>query len=163
MSLKSMQIMNDTQIESSLAGLGVMRPAQSTHAKKEIATTLTLTSLVDCFTTILAYLLLATTFGGESMDIPKNMSLPHAYHSTALESGIIVTIQNGHYFIGKSAIAIDHLAETLKAEKDRTHMPYVVIQADKKASFMQVNPAVLSGLQAGFEQVRFAVLQEDET
>ncbi len=163
MSLKTMQIMNETQIESSLGGLGVMRPAQSSNGKKEIATTISLTSLVDCFTTILAYLLLATSFGGESMDVPKNMSLPHAYHSTVLEGGLVVMVQNGHYFIGKTAIAIDHLAETLKAEKDRTHTPYVVIQADRKASFSQINPAVLSGLQAGFEQVRFAVLQEDET
>jgi biopolymer transport protein ExbD len=163
MSLKSMQILNETMIISPLEGLGVMRPSTASHAKKEIATTLTLTSLVDCFTTILAYLLLATSFGGESMDIPKNMALPHAYHSTTLEGGLVVMVENGRYFLGKTPIAVDRLAEVLKAEKERTHTPYVVIQADKKTSFAQINPAVLSGLQAGFEQVRFAVLQEDET
>ncbi len=162
MNLKSMQTLSETNVESPISGLGIVRPTQRTFFKKEIATTLTLTSLVDCFTVILAYLLVATSFGGEQMDIPKNMALPHAFHSSVLEAGIIVRVDHGQYFLDKHLIALDKLAEALKAEKDRTHTPYVVIQADKGTNFSQINPAVLSGLQAGFEQVRFAVLQEDE-
>src|SRR6185437_10059742 len=94
MNLKSMQTLSDTRIESSLSGQGIVRPTHKTFFKKEIATALTLTSLVDAFTVILAYLLLATSFGGETMDIPKNMTLPHASHATALESGLIVRIDH---------------------------------------------------------------------
>jgi len=157
-----MQTLNDTRIESALSGLAIVRPAHKTFFNKAIATTLTLTSLVDCFTVILAYLLLATSFGGENMDIPKNMTLPQAAHAVMFESGIVVRVDHGQYFLDKQNIALDKLAEVLKAEKDRTHTPYVVIQADKNTDFSQINPAVLSGLQAGFEQVRFAVLQEDQ-
>src|ERR1700733_4683908 len=110
MNLKSMQTLGDTNVESSISALGVVRPARKTFFKKEVAATLTLTSLVDCFTVILAYLLLATSFGGESMDIPKNMALPHAYHSTVFESGIIVRIDHGQYFLDKQVIALDKLA-----------------------------------------------------
>ncbi len=134
--------------------------------KKKIESSLTLTSLVDCFTTILVYLLLASSFGGAELQIPKRMALPQAMHSTNLEEGVVVMVDNGRYTIKSgrktSTVAVNQLFDALRNEKQSDPHDFVVVQADKNTRFSDINPAVLTALQAGFKQVRFAVMQEDE-
>lgn len=155
--LEQSQILRQTAPASVGMGFGHARSHESS---------LTLTSLVDCFTTILVYLLLASSFGTAELQIPNRMALPHAYHSANLEDGIVVVVNNhGQYTIEyghtKSTVPVNQLFEALHQEKSATSQNFVVVQADKSTNFSEVNPAVLTALQAGFKQVRFAVLQED--
>ena len=159
--LEQSQILRQTAPASVGMGFGHAR-----SDKKKHESSLTLTSLVDCFTTILVYLLLASSFGTAELQIPNRMALPHAYHSANLEDGIVVVVNNhGQYTIEyghtKSTVPVNQLFEALHQEKSATSQNFVVVQADKSTNFSEVNPAVLTALQAGFKQVRFAVLQED--
>jgi biopolymer transport protein ExbD len=105
-------------------------------------------------------LLLASTFGAAELETPKGMALPHAFHSTNLEDGVVLRVEQGHFFIGRKQVTLEHLVENLEQEKSKSD--FMIIQSDKSTRFSQLNPAVLAGLQSGFKQVRFAVLQEDE-
>lgn len=127
---------------------------------KVLSSPVTLTSLVDCFTILVVYLLVATHMGSEQLDVSKDMQLPAAAHSTELKLGNIVRIENDKYFLNDKKINVDELFDALKASLSNSDS--VIIQADKKVDYSKVNPAVLSALQAGFKQVKFAVLQEDE-
>jgi biopolymer transport protein ExbD len=157
------QILAQTRIQSELGNKSlILQDAQAANSKKLPESSLTLTSLVDCFTTILVYLLLASTFGAVELDTPNDMQLPHAFHSMNLENGVVLRVDHGRYVLDNKLIPLEKLVDALAVQKTKTGVDFVVVQADKSTRFSQVNPAVLSGLQAGFKQVRFAVLQEDE-
>ncbi len=165
--LEQNQILKQTYIHSELGDKRVMHPTGSSAStgKKRIESSLTLTSLVDCFTTILVYLLLASSFGAADLHIPRNMHLPSASNSTNLENGIDVVVNNGRYMIevgrSKRIVPVQQLIETLREQKRSNQKNFIVVEADKNTDFSQINPAVLAGLEAGFKQVRFAVMQKD--
>lgn len=129
--------------------------------EKVINSNLTLTSLVDCFTVLVIYLLVASSMGGsEEMNISKDMQLPKAAFSSELKLGNVVRIENGHYYLNDSEITVDNMLEAMKTAIQKSDS--IIVQADKNNGYAKVNPVVLSALQAGFKQVKFAVLQKDE-
>ncbi len=160
MSLGKNQILSDTRIESALDGFGVMRP-QKKNGKKDIVSGVTLTSLVDCFTILVVYLLVTTSMGAEELNVPKGMQLPRSQQSDVLESGVVLNYQNKRFSIDDKPVRMDDLIDALKKIKDGSSQKALIIQADKSTTYADLNPAVLSGLQAGFEKIRFAVMKED--
>lgn len=129
-----------------------------------MASALVLTSLIDAFVILTSYLLMAASIGLETIEVPKDMQLPQAQKSDILEKGIVIMVHNDQYFINDQPVRMDQLGEKLLELKKATpngETTPVIIQADKHTNFMKLNPAVLSGLQAGFQQIRFAVKQED--
>lgn len=163
-SLEATHLTSYTEAQSQTSVLG----AQSTlkpHGHKrhtEMVTALVLTSLIDAFTILVSYLLMAASIGLETLEMPKDMQLPAAVKSDVLEKAIVIMVHDNQYFIDNQPVPMDQLGPKLVELKKTVgeNMP-VVVQADRHTSFMQINPAVLSGLQAGFAQIRFAVKQED--
>jgi biopolymer transport protein ExbD len=126
-----------------------------------------LTSLVDCFAIILVYLLLATSFGEISMDTPKDMKLPKASEAQALMSDYIVQVHNQQFIIDNKPYRVDQLAAVLKAKADSLpteegKSKSLVIQADRKMSYGEINPLIMVSLQAGFQELQFAVVKDDD-
>lgn len=139
-------------------------PSGAAILKKALASGLTLTSLVDCFTILVVYLLVATSFGTEELNVPKDMQLPRAAHSDSLEKGLVieVAVKDGvaTYKIDEKRVSVENLSERL--QKMKGQFDSVVIQADKKTDYSMLNPAVTSGLQAGFSKIKFAVLHGEK-
>jgi biopolymer transport protein ExbD len=162
------RIMNQLKTQK-LADFGNFRSIideQSTMQPKgmgrhiEMSSELNLTSLIDCFTVLLIYLLIATTIGGEELDTPKELVLPRAAHSVPLVGGLVLGIQNGQYMINKEAVTLPQLNEKLTAL--RRNADSIIIQADRRADYSKLNPLVNASLQAGFTKIKFAVVKEDE-
>ncbi|MCB0361618.1 MAG: biopolymer transporter ExbD [Bdellovibrionales bacterium] len=132
-----------------------------------------LTSLVDCFAIILVYLLLATSFGEIDLDIPKDMVLPKATEAQSLTHQFILLVRDKSYEIGNRQISPENLTEELKKladsqdeakstpSQENSDNRSIVIQADRKLSWSELNPAVVASLQAGFSEIQFAVLKEE--
>ncbi len=126
-----------------------------------------LTSLVDCFAIILVYLLLATSFGEIPLDIPKDMKLPKATEAQALMSDYVVQVHNQQFIVDGKAVRVDQLAQILKAKADSIpseegKSKSLVIQADRKMSYGEINPLIMVSLQAGFQELQFAVIKDDD-
>lgn len=127
-----------------------------------------LTSLVDCFAIILVYLLMATSFGQIELDIPRDMTLPRASEGTPLTNPLVIQVHQGHYLLNKQVFELSQLAEELKRLADESKESSdstpkgLVIQADRQLQYGELNPVIVAGLQAGFDEVQFAV-QEEET
>lgn len=124
-----------------------------------------LTSLVDCFAIILIYLLMATSFGQVDLDIPQDMKLPKASEAQALKNPLIIQVRAQNYLLNNRILTLPQLAEELKktAEglKADNGSKALVIQADKNLSYAELNPVVVAGLQAGFDELQFAVMKEE--
>jgi biopolymer transport protein ExbD len=126
-----------------------------------------LTPLVDCFAIILVYLLMATSFGEIDLDINKDIELPKAAHSQALVESTVVKVSKHSYEVAGKQVSMRDLAEEFKKifdskkSADQKANPAIVIQADRNLSYGEINPVVMAGLQAGFNEVQFAVLKED--
>jgi biopolymer transport protein ExbD len=127
-----------------------------------------LTSLVDCFAIILIYLLMATSFGEIDLDMPKDMKLPKAAKTQSLNQSTVVQVRAQSYQIAGRTVTLQNLAEEFKNLSDAAKAANdnsktaIVIQADRNLSYGEINPVVMAGLQAGFEEVQFAVLKEEK-
>lgn len=128
--------------------------------KKNFNSGLSLTSLVDCFSVLVIYLLVAASVGGVELATPKNMQLPKAAHSDTLAESAIVRLEGGKYFLNNKLVTIEELPEALR--KSQSQFKSIVIQADRRLEFSQLNPIVLSGLAAGFAKIQFAVAKAGE-
>ena len=159
MDLKESQILNSSFIQSGLQSQGVIRP-KGIKLKKVLSSGLMLTSLVDCFTIPVVYLLVATSFGSQELQIPKDMVLPGAENSVALSASIVIRVEDGQYKINDESVKLENLSD--KLIEMRGDVDAIVIQADKRSDYSSLNPVVLSSLQAGFKKIKFAVLQGDK-
>jgi biopolymer transport protein ExbD len=157
--LNNFKITSGALSSSVLSSRSVIQPT-SFYLKKSLSSSLTLTSLVDCFSILVVYLLMATSFGSEEINVPKEMKLPTAAHSSILEKSIVVAVSAGNYTIDNKKYNLDQLGDALQSLRSKHDS--IIIQADKTAEYSNLNPVVLSGLQAGFAKIKFAVMQEDE-
>ncbi|PIT98848.1 MAG: hypothetical protein COT74_14275 [Bdellovibrionales bacterium CG10_big_fil_rev_8_21_14_0_10_45_34] len=134
--------------------------------KKRSVATLTLTSLVDCFSILIVYLLSATVFGENSIDVPHGLTLPSAEKTEIATAGPKVILFNGQLTVDDKPVSIAELRQVLVAklsgnpewQKD----PSVIIQADANTPFDEINPIVSASLQAGFAKVLFAAEEGGE-
>ncbi len=159
--LETQHLNSEIDNGSILGSQSTLKP-KGFKVEKPMATVLNLTSLIDAFTILVSYLLMAASIGLETIDMPKDMQLPNAAKSDVLERGIVIRITDNQYFIDDKPVAMDQMGPQLAELKKSVGADKpVIIQADRRTNFMQINPIVLSGLQAGFAQIRFAVKQED--
>ena len=160
MSIDSQKIMSESHVEANwLNRVGVMRSKKKKQGMA-LQAGLTLTSLVDAFTILVIYLLVATNIGTPDVNVPASIELPVASHAILAQPATTVVYDSGDYYIDENKVRknqlVDQLSKLLKDSKEK----HLTVQADKKAEFEDLNPVVLAGLQAGFEEVRFAVIQE---
>lgn len=154
------QMSNSIERPNRALSSSMFKPTEQRTRKKAV-TQLTLTSLVDCFTILVIYLLVSTHIGGEEIQMPENIQLPLAQTTDSYNHGTSIAYANGKYIIAEKTVSLGDLVSALEAAKIEDK-DYLNILADKKTDFEDLNAAVLAGLQAGFKQIRFVVKQGDE-
>lgn len=131
--------------------------------KKVLVAGLALTSLVDAFSILVIYLLVSTTSG--EMDLnTDHIDLPVVGSSQTLKPAPVVKVAKRGYYFDEKRVSLRLLSVKLKkafVELDESEKQKpIIIQADKKVGFAKINPLVLIATKAGFNQLRFAVIQE---
>ena len=160
MKINETQILNQSLIQSMLKGQSSLRPKQKIM-RRIFASSLSLTSLVDGFTILVIYLLVSTSFCTTEIKIPRGMLLPEAGHSESLDAqGMTIRIQDNKYYLNNTAMNLEQLDIALQRRQKKNEA--IIVQADKRANYALLNPVVLSGLQAGFSKISFAVLQGEK-
>lgn len=136
--------------------------ASRARKKREMTIPLPLTSLIDAFSIIVIYLLIGTQSGGMEGNVPNRMQLPMAEsgQSLPLEELPVVRIEKGRYFVNDQAVSAAQLGAKL-AELKKTLKPEqseLVIQADQKMDYADLDPLLRAGSEAGLQKLKFAVV-----
>lgn len=131
------------------------------HRKPELHLALPLTSLIDAFSIIVIYLLIGTQSGGTEMSMPAHIALPTSQSNASIDhESTTVRIEKGQYFINDTLVAKAALGSKL-AELKKTmteENTEILIQADQKMDFADLDPLIRAGSEAGIQKLKFAVL-----
>jgi len=163
-------LINNSQpkmMNSPLLGASLLKPGQG-KKKKNLAAMLSITSLIDAFTVIILYLLVAAQGTPSQLDLKADeKNLPVASQAKALDAGTVIRVEDGKYFVEGKQIALSQVAEVLRQIKlkfvpsDIQPHASLVIQANKQLDFSQLSPVIRAGSISGFNQFKFAVIQEE--
>ena len=154
------------KIQSPLEGLAKVRPKSQMKNIMSLAAPLMLTSLVDAFAVIVIYLLVSTHQNGKELKIDKEIKLPQAQHSQALQPGVNVRVVAGKYLVNeqemKAGELLGYLTDLNKNLDDNSdeRKGKILIQADKQSDYSSISPLLSIAAQSGFENIKFAVLGE---
>lgn len=133
-------------------------------AMPELGLALPLTSLIDAFSIIVIYLLVGTQ-GGNGIEVKtgNNIQLPTAAHATSItRETAILKIEKGSYFLNDKIVSVRSLTQKLTELKKNSKEKDVelLIQADTKMQFSDLDPLIKAGSLAGIEKLKFAVVPE---
>lgn len=134
---------------------------KSTKKRSELAPILPLTSLIDAFCIIVIYLLIGTQTSGTEMNVPSQMVLPSAESGIAVETSPVVRIDKGQYFLNDQPVALSALSSQLyqlKSALPAGQDMQVIVQADQKMDYADLDPLIKSTSQAGVQKLKFAVM-----
>jgi biopolymer transport protein ExbD len=151
-------------LASALAGSSYLKPAQR-RKKKSLMFALTLTSLIDAFSILVIYLLVNFGSTTEAIQVAKGVNLPSASQYSQLDGGTVVNVVGGRYFIENVDVAQNDIVKKLieirqsLAKSNAGQNPSLIIQADRKADYAALSPVIQAASQAGFSQMKFAVLR----
>lgn len=132
------------------------------NAKSSISVPLMLTPLVDAFAILVIYLLVNTTAAPTEVKVDGSISLPMAQKIQDLDSGIVIKVKNGGYFIDDRPVSKNSLLGKLRdlmAKQDPNSIPALLVEADKDSEFDNLSPIMVAGSNAGFEKIKFAVIR----
>lgn len=160
-----MSVLENTAFSSPLESSSTLNP-KAGGGKKKLVQTLMLTSLVDAFSILVVYLLMSYSSTGEIMYISKDIALPVAEMADVLDRQIIIKFEQGKYFIEDEVVEKKDLFARLLQMKTEFRERYpeldseskVIIQADKEDKFIDLNTIIHASAQAGFEEIKFAVV-----
>ncbi len=158
-------IIGQTALASPLANASCIRPKSSTKKKKLVAAVI-LTSLIDAFSILVIYLLVNFSNSGEILYMSKDMELPVAAQTEALVREAVVKFEKGIFYLEDEVIPPGRLVEFLvnarkKLAENRIDADgdyAITVQADRRATFKDLNQVVLASSHAGFGEIKFAVL-----
>lgn len=158
-------VLEQTSLNSPIEGSSTLEP-KGQRFKKQLVQTVMLTSLVDAFSILVVYLLMSYSSTGEIMYLSKDMVLPTAAEAETLNRQIIIKYEKGDYFVEDLKVTKDELFPTLLKMKLDFKEKYpeldsenkIIIQADKGEKFIDLNWIIHASAQAGFEEIKFAVL-----
>ena len=160
MSLNAQMIISSTNLDANTIGqVQRLRPAKLLRQRPE-SEHLNLVSLIDCFTILVAYLLVVTQVGTREIPLDQNIKLPVAYNSGIPSENTVVRLKGSQLIVDEKPVAANQLVDVLAAARANTERKSLMIQADKNINYESLNPLVISGLQAGYEKIAFAVMTE---
>lgn len=145
----------------SAQGLKSGTGASASSSVKDLAPTLSLTSLIDAFSILVIYLLVATQDGGIEALTPNDMKLPMAEKGLLLdEKTSVVRIEKGRYFVDEKPVSASQLGQTLyqlKKDSGLEELP-LMVQADREMEYADLDPILKAGAEAGIQKLKFAVV-----
>ncbi len=162
----SQSILEQTSFASTLESTSTLSP-KAGGKNKNLVQSVMLTSLVDAFSILVVYLLMSYSSSGEIMYMSKDMVLPDATQSEVLNRQIIIKFDQGQYYIENEIVEKKDLFARLLKMKTEFKEKYpeldsenkVIIQADKGEKFLDLNTIIHASAQAGFEEIKFAVIK----
>ena len=160
--LKSSVLKNTSQ-KSPLSSMQTIGSAGKTSAKghSSLAVALPLTSLIDAFSIIVIYLLIGTQSATVDPKFSGQLNLPVAEAGQTLtEEMPIVRIEKGVYFIDDEAVSVAQLGNKLATLKQKLQKAdiQIMIQADQKMNYADLDPLLRAGSAAGIQKLKFAVI-----
>ena len=126
-----------------------------------------LTSLIDAFSILVVYLLMSFSSSGEMAYMSSDLELPKASTLERLDRHSIIRITEKSYFIENKPVDLKGILPLLVSLKKQLSKRYgetsemgetITVQADRKTLYSRLSPVIQACAQAGFGDVKFAVL-----
>jgi len=152
---------------TTLARTSILHP-EGGREKKSIFSDLLLTALIDAFSILVIFLLMSFSSSGELLTLGKDMQLPKAALGLQLERNPVVKLENNKIFLEENEVSADGLVAGLlelrkqfQASHNGEEFPGIItIQADRRVKYEQMNAIVLATGNAGFSEIKFAILMK---
>lgn len=159
--MRNSQIKNE-QMKSLLGHSSLLKP-KGTSVKKNLIATVLLTSLVDAFSILVIYLIFNTAQTNHLIKMSKKIKLPQATQALMkTEKSVVIKVEGNRYFIDGKQYKYTQIFTQLKKLKTESNKKKedlsLIIQADRKSRFDQINPIIVSSSSSGFEKIKFAVV-----
>jgi biopolymer transport protein ExbD len=148
------------QKQKSRSPLEAMKRIQATGAggrEKSLFFSLNLTTLIDAFCILVIFLLSNMNGQIQNLQAGKDLVLPAALKTEALQSGLVIRIEKNEMFLEDKKISKDEIAKVLLAAKTPENSS-LIIQADRRSDYENIGMVLRAGGQAGYEKYVFAVL-----
>lgn len=162
-------MLNSTYVKGrampSVIGESSILAPSGTNRKRSINSDLLLTALIDAFSILIVFLLMSFSSTGDLLALSKDTELPSAA-GDMLERYPVVKFESGKYFIENKEITANELVQALldlrkshQEVRDGEEFPGILtVQADRRVRFEQLSAIVQASAQAGFGDIKFAVL-----
>lgn len=159
-------LLAETAMQSPLSSVSLIRPKQGSW-KRILAADLLLTALIDAFSILVIFLLMSFSSTGEILFINKDTELPTAQKADVLEPHPVVKLEHGKITLENQEFdsgdglfrALLDLRKKFSEIRPNEEMPGIVtVQADRRMKYELLNQVVVACAQAGFSDIRFAVI-----
>jgi biopolymer transport protein ExbD len=149
-------VLQNQKMHSPLESMKRIQATGGSGKDKGLFFSLNLTTLIDAFCILVIFLL--SNMNGQIQNLQmKDMVLPAAVKTEALDQGLIVRIEKNDVFLEDQKIKTEDIAKALLDAKkpDNTSL---IIQADRRSDYEKIGMILRAGGQAGYEKYVFAVL-----
>jgi biopolymer transport protein ExbD len=158
-------IIKTTSFHSVIGSSSVLKP-QGEQEKRGIVAELLLTALIDAFSILVIFLLMSFSSSGEILYVGKNMELPKSIAAEQLTRQPVVKIENGKIYLEGRELTQDQLLTGLIDLKKSLMASHsgdesasgLTVQGDRRLRYEMLNGIVLAASQAGFSDIKFAVV-----
>lgn len=159
-------LLSQTAVQSPLATASVLGPKQS-RWRRVLAADLLLTALIDAFSILVIFLLMSFSSTGEMLFINKTTELPSAQKAEIIERYPVVKLDEGKFFLESDEYAdgnglfqalLELRKKFLETRPGETMPEIITVQADRRVKYETLNQVVVACAQAGFSDIRFAVI-----
>jgi biopolymer transport protein ExbD len=158
-------VIKTTAIGSVIGESSILAPKSERH-KREVHAELMLTALIDAFSILVIFLLMSFSSSGDVVLVGKGIELPKATMGEQLDRQPVVKVQEGKIFVEDKEVPESGLVASLLELRKRFHetrpneeFPGIItIQGDRRLKYEQLNSIVLASSQAGFSDIKFAVI-----
>ncbi|MES2963222.1 MAG: biopolymer transporter ExbD [Bdellovibrionota bacterium] len=160
-------IIKTSAIHSVIGNSSAIAPKGKTH-KRHVHAELLLTALIDAFSILVIFLLMSFSSNGEIIIMSKGMELPSAVAGEQLDRQPVVKVDQGKIFLEDKEVSADGLVGALLDLRKRftetrpgEEFPGIItIQGDRRLKYEMLNSIVLASSQAGFSDIKFAVVSK---
>jgi biopolymer transport protein ExbD len=158
-------ITKTTAFLSPLAECSTLAPTTERH-RRSIVAELLLTALIDAFSILVIFLLMNFSSTGEIIFVAKGMELPKAEKAEVLLPAPVIKIDQAQLYLDEKPVTPESLLAALidlkkAAARDHADQPVpdaITIQGDRRLKYQMLNSIVLASSEAGFSNIKFAVL-----
>ena len=166
MSVLGHSIIKTSALDSVIGGNSVLSPKGSRH-KREVHAELLLTALIDAFSILVIFLLMSFSSSPEILMTGK-LELPKTATGEQLDRQPVVRTEDGKLFVEEKETTPDGLVQALLDVRKKftdTHpgevFPGIItIQGDRRLKYEALSSIVQASSQAGFSDIKFAVVSK---
>jgi biopolymer transport protein ExbD len=160
-------VLKNSSFHSIIGASSVLKPTGEIH-KRSVVAELLLTALIDAFSILVIFLLMSFSSNGEILYSTKGVELPTSAAGEQLDRQPVVKVESGKVFLEDKEVSPNDLVAALLDLRKRfteirpgEEFPGIItIQADRRLKYEQLNSIVLASSQAGYSDIKFAVVMK---